>query len=118
MADTPQHTYQVLTKRARRLRQVADRLDWPAIVWMGVSVETGRELPLRDRPGRAHPAQTARLRYKAAAVSSGNGSTGAAFISGGLGRGSPAPGNGGKLPQPSNGPLTSHPGHRRPLLAG
>jgi hypothetical protein len=30
MADTPQHTYQVLTKRARRLRQVADRLEWPA----------------------------------------------------------------------------------------
>jgi hypothetical protein len=29
-ADTPQHTYQVLTKRARRLRQVADRLEWPA----------------------------------------------------------------------------------------
>ncbi|MFE2971668.1 DUF5131 family protein [Streptomyces sp. NPDC059340] len=25
IAETPQHTYQVLTKRARRLRQVADR---------------------------------------------------------------------------------------------
>ncbi|MCZ9336245.1 phage Gp37/Gp68 family protein, partial [Streptomyces sp. TRM76130] len=30
MADTPQHTYQVLTQRARRLRQVAGKLDWPA----------------------------------------------------------------------------------------
>jgi protein gp37 len=39
MADTPQHTYQVLTKRSARLRKVADRLDWPANVWMGVSVE-------------------------------------------------------------------------------
>ncbi|MER5465561.1 phage Gp37/Gp68 family protein [Streptomyces sp. NPDC002668] len=48
MADTPQHTYQVLTKRARRLRQVADRLEWPANVWMGVSVETGKELPRVD----------------------------------------------------------------------
>ncbi|MCZ4124999.1 DUF5131 family protein [Streptomyces sp. H39-S7] len=48
MADTPQHTYQVLTKRARRLRQVADQLDWPANVWMGVSVETAKELPRVD----------------------------------------------------------------------
>ena len=27
--DTPQHTYQVLTKRSLRLRRVADKLDWP-----------------------------------------------------------------------------------------
>jgi protein gp37 len=39
MRDTPQHTYQVLTKRSTRLRRVADRLDWPGNVWMGVSVE-------------------------------------------------------------------------------
>ncbi|MET9847874.1 DUF5131 family protein [Streptomyces ossamyceticus] len=44
MADTPQHTYQVLTKRARRLRQIAPKLDWPDNVWMGVSVETEKEL--------------------------------------------------------------------------
>ncbi|WP_030019357.1 DUF5131 family protein [Streptomyces monomycini] len=48
MADTPQHTYQVLTKRARRLRQVAGKLEWPPNVWMGVSVETARELPRVD----------------------------------------------------------------------
>lgn len=36
---TPQHTYQVLTKRAARLPKVADKLDWPANLWMGVSVE-------------------------------------------------------------------------------
>lgn len=48
MADTPQHTYQVLTKRARRLRQVAGRLDWPSNVWMGVSVEGEKELPRVD----------------------------------------------------------------------
>ncbi|MFE7332019.1 DUF5131 family protein [Streptomyces sp. NPDC057565] len=48
IADTPQHTYQVLTKRARRLRQVADRLDWPANLWMGVSVESAKELPRVD----------------------------------------------------------------------
>ncbi len=39
MADTPQHTYQLLTKRAARLRKIADRLTWPSNVWMGVSVE-------------------------------------------------------------------------------
>ncbi len=42
MAETPQHTYQVLTKRSKRLASVADDLDWPANVWMGVSVETQR----------------------------------------------------------------------------
>ena len=39
MADTPQHTYQLLTKRTRRLRRLADRLEWPANLWMGASVE-------------------------------------------------------------------------------
>ncbi len=42
MADTPQHTYQVLTKRARRLAKVAALLPWPPNVWMGVSVENDR----------------------------------------------------------------------------
>lgn len=39
MADTPRHTYQVLTKRAARLARLAPQIDWPANVWMGVSVE-------------------------------------------------------------------------------
>lgn len=39
IAETPQHTYQILTKRSTRLRKVADKLDWPANLWMGVSVE-------------------------------------------------------------------------------
>jgi protein gp37 len=44
IADTPQHTYQLLTKRSARLRKLADRLDWPPNLWMGVSVETASEL--------------------------------------------------------------------------
>jgi len=40
MKETPQHTYQVLTKRSKRLAQVASDLEWPDNVWMGVSVET------------------------------------------------------------------------------
>lgn len=39
MADTPQHTYQILTKRAHRLARLSSRLPWPPNVWMGVSVE-------------------------------------------------------------------------------
>ncbi len=41
-ADTPQHTYQVLTKRSKRLVSLAADIDWPDNVWMGVSVETDR----------------------------------------------------------------------------
>ena len=54
VADTPQHTYQVLTKRASRLPKIAGKLDWPPNLWMGVSVEDASELPridhLRDVP--------------------------------------------------------------------
>lgn len=44
MAASPQHTYQVLTKRAGRLARLAPRLPWPANVWIGVSVEDARVL--------------------------------------------------------------------------
>ena len=44
MADTPQHTYQILTKRSLRLRRMADKLQWPSNVWMGVSVEEPKVL--------------------------------------------------------------------------
>jgi protein gp37 len=40
MIRTPQHTYQLLTKRAERLARLAPSLPWPPHVWMGVSVET------------------------------------------------------------------------------
>ncbi|MBZ9764880.1 phage Gp37/Gp68 family protein [Mesorhizobium sp. CA8] len=54
MKDCPQHTFQVLTKRSGRLRDVADALEWPANVWMGVSVENleyvHRIDDLRDTP--------------------------------------------------------------------
>ncbi len=40
MRGTPQHTYQVLTKRSKRLVTLADQLDWPANLWMGVSIES------------------------------------------------------------------------------
>jgi protein gp37 len=52
--ETPQHTYQVLTKRSLRLRRLGESLDWPSNLWMGVSVENADALPrvdhLRDVP--------------------------------------------------------------------
>jgi protein gp37 len=56
MAATPQHTYQVLTKRTRRLRRLAPELTWPSNVWIGASVEdssvTDRINDLRTVPAR------------------------------------------------------------------
>lgn len=42
MEECPQHTFQVLTKRAERLAQLAHGLPWPSNVWIGVSVEDSR----------------------------------------------------------------------------
>jgi protein gp37 len=39
MADCPQHTFQVLTKRPEIAAAFAGDLPWPANVWMGASVE-------------------------------------------------------------------------------
>lgn len=39
MNDTPRHTYQILTKRAARLAELAPYLNWGPNIWMGVSVE-------------------------------------------------------------------------------
>lgn len=54
--ETPQHTYQALTKRAHRMERLADRLDWPGNLWMGVSVENGEAVGriehLRRTPAR------------------------------------------------------------------
>lgn len=57
MRETPQHTYQVLTKRATRVAKIADRLDWPENVWMGVSVESFDAVDRIDRL-RSVPAAT------------------------------------------------------------
>jgi protein gp37 len=39
MQQASQHTFQVLTKRSERLRQLAPQLPWAPNIWMGVSVE-------------------------------------------------------------------------------
>jgi len=48
MCDCPQHTFQVLTKRADRLASLGPKLDWPRNVWMGVSVEDVRVISRID----------------------------------------------------------------------
>jgi protein gp37 len=37
--QTPQHKFQILTKRAERLAEITSFINWPDNVWMGVSVE-------------------------------------------------------------------------------
>lgn len=38
MNETPQHTYQILTKRNEEVVKYSDELDWTDNIWMGVSV--------------------------------------------------------------------------------
>ena len=38
------HTFQILTKRAARLSRLSPILDWPDNVWMGVTVESEKEI--------------------------------------------------------------------------
>lgn len=48
MRRCPQHTFQILTKRAGRLRHLGPWLDWPPNVWMGVSIEHDQLTPRAD----------------------------------------------------------------------
>lgn len=54
IADTPQHRYQILTKRPMRARRLAHLLSWPDNLWLGTSIEqddlTGRADDLRAVP--------------------------------------------------------------------
>lgn len=56
MADTPQHTYQILTKRTERLSILAESLNWSENIWIGTSVENeeviNRITNLRTVPAR------------------------------------------------------------------
>jgi len=56
MRETPRHTYQILTKRAARLFDLAPELQWSDNIWMGVSVESqayvNRVNALRGVPAR------------------------------------------------------------------
>ena len=49
MRQASWHTFQVLTKRAERLAEFSDSLEWSPNIWMGVSVESRRYLPRLDQ---------------------------------------------------------------------
>lgn len=53
---TPQHTYQILTKRAERLEELSTKLVWPENIWMGVSVENKDYMFRIDHLRRANAA--------------------------------------------------------------
>jgi protein gp37 len=42
MNSTPQHTYQILTKRSERLLELSSLLNWSPNIWMGVSLENDK----------------------------------------------------------------------------
>ena len=64
MVECDRHTFQVLTKRPKRLARLAPTLPWPQNIWMGVSIENGetvwradelREVPAAVRFVSAEP---------------------------------------------------------------
>lgn len=48
MNENPQHTFQVLTKRADRLFNIHSELNWTHNIWMGVSVENEKVIDRID----------------------------------------------------------------------
>ena len=56
MNNTPQHTYQILTKRADVLLQYANELNWTDNIWQGVTVENRKTIDridcLRQTPAK------------------------------------------------------------------
>lgn len=44
MAETPRHTYQVLTKRSLRMLRLSESIEIPPNVWLGVSIEDGGQV--------------------------------------------------------------------------
>lgn len=56
MNENPQHVFQVLTKRAERLFELHEKLNWTHNIWMGVSVENTKVMKridfLRDTNAR------------------------------------------------------------------
>ncbi len=49
MNRSPQHTFQVLTKRPGRVLQLKNRLSWTPNIWLGTSIESVRWLDRLER---------------------------------------------------------------------
>lgn len=50
------HVFQLLTKRAGRLRRIGKQIDWPANVWVGVSIEQDSLTPRANALREIFPA--------------------------------------------------------------
>jgi protein gp37 len=48
MREAHWHTFQILTKRHERLASLADHIEWPDNVWMGVTIENRRFVSRAD----------------------------------------------------------------------
>ena len=48
MNQCPQHTFQILTKRSKRLQELSSQIRWTRNIWMGVSIENEDVLYRRD----------------------------------------------------------------------
>ncbi len=48
MNRAPQHTFQALTKRPERVRELNEQLHWTSNIWLGVSIESERWLHRLD----------------------------------------------------------------------
>lgn len=44
MNNSPQHTYQILTKRSERMLRLSSELKWTKNIWMGVTIEDQKNL--------------------------------------------------------------------------
>jgi protein gp37 len=58
MAKASWHTFQILTKRSKRLASLAPKLDWSDNIWMGVTVESAKQVnrvyDLQSVPAAVH----------------------------------------------------------------
>ena len=52
MIRASQHTFQILTKRSRRLQELSRMLPWPTNVWIGVSAEDSKVINRNTTSGR------------------------------------------------------------------
>jgi protein gp37 len=56
MAEVERHTFQVLTKRPKRVAALAEKLPWPDNVWIGTSIESQSYVGRADDLRRANKA--------------------------------------------------------------
>jgi protein gp37 len=49
MNENPKHIFQVLTKRAERLTEINDKVNWTENIWLGVTIEDEKQIERLDK---------------------------------------------------------------------